>query len=60
MLGLIVSEVTLFLIAALVGFSVGWRLCATLAADRSRQEERTLDQLRQALTEAQVRRARAK
>ena len=59
MLGLIVSEVTLFLIAALVGFAIGWRSCAALAADRSRHEERTLDQLRQALTEAQVRRARS-
>lgn len=59
MLGLFLSEAILFLAAGLIGFALGWRAFAMLAAERRKAEERTIDQLRQALTEAQVRRARS-
>ncbi len=59
MLGLFFSEAILFVAAGLVGFAAGWRLFVSLAAERRRAEERTIEQLRQALTEAQVRRARS-
>lgn len=59
MLGLFLSEAILFVAAGLVGFALGWRLFAGLAMERRRAEERTVEQLRQALTEAQVRRARS-
>lgn len=58
MIGLFFSEAILFAAAALVGFAVGWRLYAALAAGRRREEEREVEQLRAGLTEAQVRRAR--
>jgi hypothetical protein len=58
MLGLILSQAILFLVAGLIGFALGWSAFARFAAERKRIEEQTLDQLRQALTEAQVRRAR--
>jgi hypothetical protein len=59
MIGLFLSEAILFAAAALIGFAVGWRLFAMLASARQRDEEHTIEQLRRALTEAQVRRARA-
>jgi hypothetical protein len=58
MVGLVLSQVMLFLAAAAFGFAIGWRLYAEYAASRRRGETRTLEQLRHALTEAQVRRAR--
>lgn len=59
MLGLIVSQVILFSVSALIGFAIGWRIYASFAHERRRTDSRTNEQLRQALTEAQVRRARA-
>lgn len=58
MLGLFLSQVILFVAAALVGFAVGWRVYALIAGARTRGEERDIEDLRHALTEAQVRRAR--
>lgn len=58
MLGLFLSEAILFAAAALLGFAVGWRLFLAFAENRRRVEANTVEQLRHALTEAQVRRAR--
>ena len=58
MIGLIISEVILFAIAALLGFAIGWRAFVMLAAQRREAEAQEIEQLRAALTEAQVRRAR--
>lgn len=58
MIGLIFSEVILVLVAALLGFGLGWRAFVMLAAQRREIEARETEQLRAALTEAQVRRAR--
>lgn len=58
MIGLFLSQVILFVVAALIGFALGWRLFAALAGQRRRAEAREVDQLRTALSEAQVRRAR--
>jgi hypothetical protein len=59
MIGLFLSEAILFAAAGLIGFAVGWRLFAMVQASRRREEDQTIEQLRGALTEAQVRRARA-
>jgi hypothetical protein len=59
MIGLIFSEVILFAAAGLIGFAVGWRAFTMMAGHRRAQDEREIEQLRTALTEAQVRRARA-
>lgn len=58
MAGLILSQVILFAAAALIGFAVGWRAYAMIAGRRMRDEERDIEELRHALTDAQVRRAR--
>jgi hypothetical protein len=58
MIGLIFSEVMLFAAAALIGFALGWRIHSMVAAQRRAVEERDIEQLRTALTEVQVRRAR--
>lgn len=58
MIGLILSEVILFAVAALIGFAIGWRAYVMLAAQRRAVEAKETEQLRTALTEAQVRRAR--
>ncbi|MGQ0533829.1 MAG: hypothetical protein ACT4OF_14240 [Caulobacteraceae bacterium] len=58
MIGLILSEAILFAAAGLIGFAIGWRLYVMIAARRRALEERDIEQLRAALTEAQVRRAR--
>ncbi|ANP44871.1 hypothetical protein [Candidatus Viadribacter manganicus] len=58
MIGLIVSEVILYAVAALIGFAIGWRAYVMLAAQRREADIRETEQLRAALTEAQVRRAR--
>jgi hypothetical protein len=59
MIGLFLSEAILFAAAGLIGFAIGWRLFAMVQASRRREEDQTIEQLRGALTEAQVRRARA-
>ena len=59
MIGLFLSQAILFAAAGLIGFAVGWRLFAIVSASRRREEDQTIEQLRGALTEAQVRRARA-
>lgn len=58
MIGLILSEVILFVVAALIGSAIGWRLYVMLAAQRRELDAREIEQIRTALTEAQVRRAR--
>lgn len=58
MLGLFFSEAILFAAAGLLGFAVGWRAYLAFAEARRRNEQDTVEQLRHALTEAQVRRAR--
>lgn len=58
MIGLILSQVILFIAAGLIGFAVGWRIFAMASAARRREAERENDELRQLLTDAQVRRAR--
>lgn len=58
MIGLILSEVILFAIAAVIGFGVGWRAYVMMAAQRRETQARETEQIRAALTEAQVRRAR--
>jgi len=59
MLGLFFSQLILFLIAALIGFAIGWRAYAFVSASRRRAEQREIEQLRLGLSDAQVRRARA-
>jgi hypothetical protein len=58
MIGLFFSEAILFAVAGLIGFALGWRLYTMIAAQRRTAEARDIEQLRGALTEAQVRRAR--
>lgn len=59
MIGLILSEVILFAVAAMIGFAIGWRLYAAGAAQRRDAAAHETEQIRSALTEAQVRRARS-
>jgi hypothetical protein len=59
MIGLFLSDVVLFAIAALLGFAIGWRAYARSDALRRRAEDQHLNALRAALSDAQVRRARA-
>ena len=59
MLGLFLSEASLFAVAALAGFAAGWRLCLMQAAQRRAALSRDVEALRTALSEAQVRRARS-
>ena len=58
MIGLIFSEVIFVLVAAGLGFIIGWRAYVMMAAQRRDAQARETEQLRAALTEAQVRRAR--
>jgi len=58
MIGLFFSEAILFVIAALIGFAIGWRARVFIAAKRAADERRDVENLRSALSEAQVRRAR--
>jgi hypothetical protein len=55
---LLLTEVILFVAAGVIGFAVGWRAYAMVAGARMRAEERDVEDLRHALTDAQVRRAR--
>lgn len=59
MIGLFLSQVILFIAAGLIGFAAGWRIFTLVADARRRAEEREAEELRAALTDAQVRRARA-
>ncbi|MEQ1618608.1 MAG: hypothetical protein ABL883_09730 [Terricaulis sp.] len=58
MIGLFLSQVILYAAAGVIGLAVGWRLFALLRDERRSAAEREIDQLRVALSEAQVRRAR--
>ncbi|MBX3430784.1 MAG: hypothetical protein KF779_14465 [Hyphomonadaceae bacterium] len=58
MIGLILSEVILFVVAALLGAGIGWYAYIVMGAQRRNEAARDIEQLRAALTEAQVRRAR--
>jgi hypothetical protein len=58
MLGLFFSQVILYVAAVLIGFAIGWRLYAVAAAGRKGEAARDVETLRQALSDAQVRRAR--
>ena len=58
MIGLFFTEVSLFLVAALVGFAVGWRLYVLAAAARRSEAQRDVDALRTVWSDAQARRAR--
>jgi hypothetical protein len=58
MIGLFFSEAMLFAAAALVGFAVGWRLYVHLAQRRRSIDAADVEDLRAALSDAQVRRAR--
>lgn len=58
MLGLFLSQLILFVAAALIGFAIGWRLHTMAATARRRATQREIDQLRHGLSDAQVRRAR--
>ncbi|HVY85036.1 MAG TPA: hypothetical protein VG943_07875 [Caulobacterales bacterium] len=57
MIGLFFSELILYLIAAIAGFAIGWRLRVHAASLALKAAERDVDSLRAALSEAQVRRA---
>ncbi len=58
MIGLFFSEAILFVVAALIGFAVGWRAFAMLVAQRAREDAEDVERLRAALSNAHVRRAR--
>jgi hypothetical protein len=55
---LLLTAVSLFVAAGLLGFALGWWIFAMIVGARMREEERDVEDLRQALTDAQVRRAR--
>jgi hypothetical protein len=57
MIGLVLSQAILFVIAIAIGFVVGWRLRAYMADTQARASEDEMLALRSAVTEAQVRRA---
>lgn len=55
---LFLTELILFVMAGGVGFAAGWRAFVMFEDARMRAEERDVEDLRHALTDAQVRRAR--
>lgn len=59
MIGLIASQTILFIVAALLGFAGGWLLRNFVMRPYLDRVQEDLDQLRRAVGEAQVRRARA-
>lgn len=59
MLGLFFSLAILYVAAALIGFAIGWQIHTRAAEGRRRAAEQENQELRIALGEAQVRRARA-
>jgi hypothetical protein len=58
MIGLFLSEAIHFVVAALVGFALGWQLNALATAKRRAADRQDVEALRAALSDAQVRRAR--
>lgn len=58
MIGLFFTEVSLFLVAALIGFAAGWRLYVLAAAAQRSEAQRDVEALRSAWGDAQARRAR--
>jgi hypothetical protein len=58
MIGLVFSQVLLFLAAGLLGFGAGYALRAQPARLRAEEIRHDIEILRKALSEAQVRRAR--
>lgn len=58
MIGLVFSEIVLFLAAGLIGFAAGYRLRAEAAKVHEAAAQRDLEVMRRAISEAQVRRAR--
>jgi hypothetical protein len=58
MIGLFFSQLILFVVAALVGFAIGWRLHGMAHAERRGADQRETETLRTLLSEAQVKRAR--
>jgi hypothetical protein len=58
MLGLFLSLAILYVAAAVIGLAIGWQIHARASEGRRREAEREIEQLRLALGEAQVRRAR--
>ncbi len=58
MLVLLLQQVILFIAAVVAGFGIGWWLYAQLIGAQTKAEERDNEELRHALTDAQVRRAR--
>jgi hypothetical protein len=58
MIGLFLSEVILFVAVGLIGFAAGWRVYAAASATRRLAEQRHVEHLRSALSDAQVHRAR--
>jgi hypothetical protein len=59
MIGLFFSLAMLYAAAAVLGFVAGWQIFARLEDERRRSGEAEIEQLRAALSEARVRRARA-
>ena len=57
MIGLLLSEIVLFLVLAIAGAALGWRLSAHSAFERLRVINGDTDALRAALSDAHVRRA---
>ncbi|HET9230565.1 MAG TPA: hypothetical protein VFO00_04720 [Vitreimonas sp.] len=58
MIGLILSEVILFMAVGLLGFAIGYSARSLASSRRMADERRDVEYLRSALSEAQVRRAR--
>ena len=58
MIGLFFSELILFVVAALIGFAIGWRLHGMAHAERRAADRRETEELRVLLSDAQVKRAR--
>ncbi len=57
MIGLIFSELVLFAAAGLLGFAAGWRLRAQAASVHVRAARADIEDMRDAVNEARVRRA---
>lgn len=58
MIGLFLTLLVLYAVAAVIGFVAGWRLRVLASQQTRRAAVRDVESLRAALSEAQVRRAR--
>jgi hypothetical protein len=58
MIGLFFSEALLFAATVVIGFAVGWKARMLGVEDRQSIVQHDIEQVRHALSEAQVRRAR--